>query len=347
MKTGKTLSQLAAELERQQNAKRDIVADTRKLTMLSTENAFQMEINGAKETFPITDIAGKQIADHTGIPTKYYEKMPQELRAINVNHWNNADHSKRLVRTLDGKARAFLSERYKMLDNFDLAEAVLPVLQEFPDAKIESCELTDRRMYIKALFPRIEGELAKGDLVQSGVVISNSEIGQGSLRVEPLIYRLVCTNGLISNISTRAYHLGKALGLEDNAREIYRNETIKADNKAFWMKIQDTVRASVDQVSFDKTVKEMQRTMGMEMEADPVTVIERAQKRFLFSDSETSLVTRHLLGESDFSAFGLLNAVTRTAQDLPDYDRATEFERFGGQILELSPSDWNHMARAA
>jgi len=347
MKQGKTLSQLAAELERQQNSKRDLVADTRKLTMLSTENSFQVEINGAKEVFPITDIAGKQLADHAGIPQKYYDRMPQDLRATNVNHWLQAEPAKRMVRTLDGKARAFLSDRYRMLDNFDLAEAVLPVLLGVPQAKIVSCELTDRRMYIKALFPKIEGELKVGDLVQSGVVISNSEVGQGSLRVEPLVFRLVCSNGMISNMSKRAYHLGKALGLEDNAREIYRNETITADNKAFWMKIQDTVRASVDQNSFNTIVKEMQRTMGMEMEADPVTVIERVQKRFMFSDAETGLVTRHLLGESDFTAFGLLNAVTRTSQDLSDYDRATDFERFGGQILELDKGEWHQLAKAA
>lgn len=347
MKEGKTLSQLAAELERQQNSKRDLVADTRKLTMLETENSFQVEINGAKETFPITALAGKQIADHTGIPTKYYDRMPQSLRAENVNHWLRNEPAKRMVRTLDGKTRAFLSDRYKMLDNFDLAEAVLPVLSEIPDAKIESCELTERRMYIKALFPRVEGELKVGDLVQSGVVISNSEIGQGSLRVEPLVYRLVCKNGMISNMSNRTYHLGKALGLEDNAREIYRNETITADNKAFWMKIQDTVRASVDQKGFDLIIKEMQRTMGMEMEADPVTVIERVQKRFLFTDNETGLVTRHLIGEGELNAFGLLNAITRTSQDITDYDRATDFERMGGQILELSNSDWHQLAKAA
>ena len=33
-----------------------------------------------------------------------------------------------MVRTLDGKARAFLSDRYHRIDNEQIAEAVLPVL---------------------------------------------------------------------------------------------------------------------------------------------------------------------------------------------------------------------------
>ena len=32
--------------------------------------------------------------------------------------------------------------------------------------------------------------------------------------------------------------------------------------------------------------------------------------------------------------YGLVNAVTRTSQDIDDYNRATEFEKFGGQLLD-------------
>lgn len=42
--------------------------------------------------------------------------------------------------------------------------------------------------------------------------------------------------------------------------------------------------------------------------------------------------------------FGLANAVTRASQDLSDYDRATEFERMGGLIVELPTSQWQQIA---
>ena len=72
------------------------------------------------------------------------------------------------------EVRAVLSERYRRLDNFDLAESVLPVLQQLPEVRFESVELTETRMYLKCVTPRLEYEMAPGDVVQAGVVISNS-----------------------------------------------------------------------------------------------------------------------------------------------------------------------------
>ena len=37
---------------------------------------------------------------------------------------------------------------------------------------------------------------------------------------------------------------------------------------------------------------------------------------------------------NDFSHFGLVNAVTRSSQDVADYNRATELERIGGTLLD-------------
>jgi len=347
MKKGKSLSDLAIELERQQTAKRDFVADTRKLSMNPESNILELDMESDVLNLNMNRHAHQQVASWAKIPQKYYDMMPADLRATNVNHWLQETSAKRMVRTLDGNCRAFLSDRYRCLDNFELASSVLPVLSEVEDMRVESCELTDRRMYIKALFPKLETEISVGDVVQSGVVISNSEIGDGSLRVEPLIYRLVCSNGMISNMSQKKYHVGKSLGQDEAAHEIFRGETIEADDRAFWMKIQDTVRASVNQAQFEGIVEEMRRTMGMAIETDPITVVERMKKPFGFTESESNGVLTHLIQGGDLNAFGVLNAITRTAQDIESYDRATEFERIGGKIIELSPNEWHNISKAA
>jgi hypothetical protein len=62
------------------------------------------------------------------------------------------------------------------------------------------------------------------------------------------------------------------------------------------------------------------------------------------TEGETSSVLRHLIRGGDLSAWGLANAVTRTAEDVADYDRATELEAAGGRVIELSPSDWRVLA---
>ena len=54
-------------------------------------------------------------------------------------------------------------------------------------------------MYIKVVNKRLEAEVVPGDIVQSGVIISNSEVGLGSVNIQPLVYRLVCSNGMVVN----------------------------------------------------------------------------------------------------------------------------------------------------
>ncbi len=347
MKTGKTLTELAIELDRQENAKRDFLADSRKLYMDPVSNDIEIDIGSDRLDFHTNQNAHRQIATWSDIPSKYYQKMPADLRAVNVNHWLKKNPAKRMVRTLDGNVRAFMSDRYRVLDNFDLAQTILPVLSEVQDMQIVSSELTDTRMYIKALFPRIEGEIKQGDLVQSGVVISNSEIGKGSLRIEPLIYRLVCSNGMISNISRKKYHVGRAGGVDDEAMEIFSDQTLQADDNAFWMKVRDTVRASIQQDSFDKILEDMRRTTDMRITADPVEVVERVKRKFNLSDEERGGVLSHLIQGADLTGYGLLNALTRTSQDIDDYDRATEFERMGGKVIELDRHQWSEIAEAA
>jgi hypothetical protein len=83
------------------------------------------------------------------------------LLAKNVNTWlgKNGDE-RRMVRTLDKQVRAFMSPKYRPLDNFDLAQTVLPVLIE-NKVTITSCELTETRMFIKGILETLSDELPR------------------------------------------------------------------------------------------------------------------------------------------------------------------------------------------
>lgn len=348
MKTGKTLTELAMELERQSQARKDYIADTRVLEM--TPTAELTLANESFQEFPITDHAHSQIAARLDIPTKYYNRMRTEapnLLAANVNEWFHSKPERRMVRTLDGNIRAFLSERYRRLDNFELAQAVLPVLAEMGEGvQIVSSEMTQTRMYIKAINRRLELEVNKGDVVQAGICISNSEVGLGSLKVEPLVFRLICLNGMIAqDYSTKKYHVGR-IASEGEAYELYSNETLKADDKAFYLKVQDTVRAAVDIAKFAQIVNRMKEATEQRIEGNPVAAVEVLSEKFGYSNEEKSGVLTHLIRGGDLSAYGLLNAITRTSQDLEDYDRATELERDGSRVLSLPAPTWKAITLA-
>ena len=353
MKAGKTLQELAAELERQQLAKKDLIVSTGVLSMDSRDDGgIALNVMGGQviQHYDVGEIAHRQIGQFLKIPATYYDRMRREypqLLTLNANGWfAKMPQAKRMLRTLDGTARALLSDRYRRIDNFEVASAVLPIISRMEGAGVESCELTDSRMYLKVVNPRVTAEIKKGDIVQAGVLISNSEVGMGSVTVSPLIYRLVCSNGMIAEDGKlRKYHVGRA----NESREdfsIYRNETIEADDKAFLMKLEDSVKAAVDQARFAAIVDKLRESTEATFQPQQVQqVVELASKEYGFTDSESNGILGHLAAGGDLSLYGLANAVTRQAQDVASYDRSTELEATGYRIITMAPSLWRNLTK--
>ena len=69
--------------------------------------------------------------------------------------------------------------------------------------------------------------------------------------------------------------------------------------------------------------------------------------RLSLTQDEQSSVLRRLIEGGDLSQYGLINAVTRTAEDAKSYDRATELEMAGATVLDLKPTEWRDLALAA
>jgi len=349
MKQGKSLIDLAKEVERQSQAKVDYLADT---TALEVNNEGSLVIERASQEnmsigsiFPVTDYAHGQIADRLSIPKRYYDRMKQEapeLYKTNVNYWLHNNPEKRMIRTLDGKVRAFLSDRYRPLDNYDLLKAVLPVIQE-KGAEIKSAEVTDLRLYIKAIYPKLEGEVEIGDIVQAGIVVSNSEVGAGSVKVEPLIYRLVCSNGMITNTSMKKYHIGRRAG-EDDIFKVLSTNTKKVTDQAFWLQVKDIVRSAFNEDVFNGELDKLRKAKNTPEVKRPKKAVEIIQKEYGYSDKQGEAILENLLKGKDYTKYGMANAVTATANTRDDYEIATQMERDGAKIIELPQNRWEKIA---
>jgi AraC-like DNA-binding protein len=396
---GITLDKLAETLAAQRNAARDYVVDTRAIKLGSKNGnlAATLRVNGEDLNLHINDYALYQMAEHCGIPRKYVEKIraegatvkvgavdmnADELLVANFRHWLESDSSVRMLRTFQGLGpepyiRAFLSDRFRALDNYDLADNLIPILQD-AGVQIRSCDVTDRKLYIQAVFPRLYRDLneireelkargavpaghgwvdtvkaAGADIVQAGIVISNSEVGDGRLKIEQLIERLSCTNGLIVNDIARRNHVGRRNGQGgdgddfESAREFFTDETRAADDKAFWLKLRDTVQAQLTDAKFEDVVRKFAGTMNVELGtgSDPDRIVEVTAKRCGFTDSEKKGFIANLLSDREsrerFTLFDAVNSVTRLAQDAESYDRAVELERLGGSMVDLKKSDFS------
>jgi hypothetical protein len=349
MKQELTLVEMAQQIQDQASQGRDFVADTRQIEM-NDDGSLTIQAETV-ESFTTTDHTHGQIAQRLNIPTKYYNRMREDapgLLSQNVNHWFQTNPEPRMIRTLESKARAFLSNRYRRVDNMAIAETVLPVLAEYGDGlQIGSIGLTDSRLYIKVVNRQLQLDVKVGDPVQAGVIISNSEIGLGSIRIEPLVYRLVCLNGMVvPDKGMKKYHTGRAIESDEEAYEIFTDETKEAEDKALLLKVRDMVRAATSEALFTQIVDQMRDATERKIEGHPAKAVEVLANKFNMNQSENSSVLDHLIKGGDLSAYGLLNAVTRTSQDLEDYDRATEFEVMGGQVLSLPQSTWKEIALA-
>ncbi len=362
MKSGLSLVELAAEIERRANAKKDLVVSTKNVAMRPTTDSVEL-IVGDRECFNVNKVAHGQIAEHNEIPRRYYDKMLQEapgLLANNVNEWFRKYPTPRLVRTLDGVNRAFLSDRYRPLENEDLAQATLPALGEL-GLDIHSCQITEQRLYIKAVDPKVQRELkakgaAFGDSTHTiirclapAITISNSEVGMGALSINTGVFDQWCSNlSTFSERSTRKYHVGAKHDLL--GEEIYAmlsDETRRKTDSALWAQVGDVVRGAFDRARFDALCDKIAETQGHKIDGDPVKVVKLTTSRLGLNEADGTSILRHLIEGGDLSRFGLYNAVTAASQEVDDYDKATAMERGGAQIIELAASEWKELANAA
>lgn len=362
MKQGKSLSALAAELERIQTSKRDFSTPVTALKAVVIPDAYNkegyqervgIEIEGVGE-FKIDGWAASQVATYTDIPKQYFDRISKEnpnLLAKSINHGLSfgKNDEKRLVRTIDGDVRGFLSNRYRMLDSYDLMETVLPTLLD-KGFEVMSSEITDKRLYLKAATAKVEGEVKPGDVVRYGVMISNSDVGAGSLKIEPFLTRLVCMNGMLGESSFKRAHLGGAR-LEDHVQELLTDSTRALNDKAFFATVRDYLLATMQPKIFEAEMNKIRLSVN-----EPIRNVSDLDQVVELSMTATGVrgegVKKGILAAlatgnegAGLTKWGLVNSFTRAAQaEELDYETATDLERAGGAILTLSEKDWKRIS---
>lgn len=172
----------------------------------------KFQLNRRENLFAITRPCHNQIAERLEIPVRYYAKMENEapgLLAENVNTWLRKNSKDVFIRGLGGSVRAFLSDKYRVIDHLDTLYCSLNELQAY-DVEFEDCYLSEAEMNLKARSNQLKDFVRhKDDLIIGGLLLVNSETGYRAFRVEPRMFRVQCTNGMvIEELMTRQIHLG-------------------------------------------------------------------------------------------------------------------------------------------
>jgi hypothetical protein len=376
MKQGKSINDLVREVKRQSDSKIDYTANTRALDA-DVNGVVCLTLkgrDGQSDRFPLNKIALRQVGDRTGIPAKYVDRMVKDspdLFATNVNHWFTNEPKDQMVRTVEDKngqryVRAFLSNRYRPLDNFDMLDAVLPYINK-ENITIESCDVTESKMYIKAVDNNVSFELPRDpnikrtdyawgrghhaiDVVRPAITLGNSEVGLSSVFCIPGIWTQECTNlATFRSNAIRKYHVGRDTrgGEEYDHYGIYSEKSNRLSDATVWSKMADLVDASLGGKVFDIIVEKLRASREREITGSVEKAMDCFAEKFKVNVEERSGILTHLIKGGNLSAYGLHSAVTRYSHDVPDYDRASELEQTGADVIELPKQDWQAIALAA
>jgi hypothetical protein len=361
-----TLEDLAALLRDQQARKVDVVAPAAairangaRLTVGGTEPALGPDgVTMTTGTYSPTDLCDQGIADKLGIPGAYLRKLREHKPALydeNVNGWLEGDGRRFLLRCLRGRngtgvARAFLSDGYKIIDNLDVLLAALDGVRQsgFP-VRIDGCDLTERRMYVRVVCEQVAvmaplllagyrspytgASGADNPVVSAGFVLTNSETGCGAFALTPRLVARVCDNGMtITRDATRAVHLGERL---DEGVVTWSGNTLDKVLALITAKTTDAVATFLNPAYVEREVRAMERTAGHPV-ADPQQTIETVSARLRFADAQQHDILEHFIRGGDLTAGGVMHAVTSAAQVQEDADTAHEMESAALRALDLA-----------
>jgi len=331
----------------------DLLADTRRMSVsydgMSEDILLNVDTADATESFTMNDHALGQISTDLGIPKRYFDRMKTDAPGLfksNVHHWLYEEPNRRMIRakktgndTFTG--RAWLSDRYRRLDNIEIAKRLLPEFDRLgTEVKFHNAAITDSKFYLRATFPAMEKAIKVGDPVQWGVQIKNSEVGAGMFDISNFVMRLICTNGMVVSKVMSARHVGKRLG--DNLSD----EAIVADDKAFWLAARDELRAAIDVTRFNEAMEVLTGTTEGTVITAPIGATERLAKAYSLSETEQEAVLTQLATAGDFSRWGALNAFTAAAKTVDSFDRQVEMEEMGWDIATLTENAWSKLAVA-
>lgn len=303
--------------------------------------------------FGLTEFAHGQMASKLGIPQTYYDKMrflESSLLAQNVETWlhrpefkktknkdgtttrTTMESKNRMIRILDNKIRAVVSSRFKCLDNYDVMILALDELKNH-QCGIKQSMVTETNLYLKAVTPEIHGEVNQGDVVQQGIIIRNSEVGAGALRIEPMIWRLVCSNGVIGSHALKVIHAGS----DKKEGDIWKSQELhQKESELTWLKARDIIRATFNGTFMEEFLEQAKNAAQVKFQ-NPVQAVDNISEAFKISDKQKENVLNAFLAEGDPTIWGLTNAITTTAKNQEKIAEQVRIEEVGYKVMTEVP----------
>lgn len=324
----KNLNQLIERVKQDDSSKYDFRILGKDLTMTNNGTIVRKQHAG-KEGLQFSEYAFTQLLNRYGLPVKETKTTlrynPEHVYRL-VNELLNADDNEMLLRArvINGKGivRAILSKDYSVLNNSEILRTVQQNLDDTKlEHKVETSYLDDGRLHLRVTFDPTTQAFGKDilgtdDIIRSGVDIINSETGRSSFRMEPMVFRQVCTNGL------------KAWKHDENNESISQRHIFISTKELNDMVIKG-ITGSIDTAqNVLNTFEDTKKIIVM----NPVKEIKRLCEDQKLSQKLTATIIKSYNQEPVRSRYGIINAFTRGARGLGNVQRL-QLETFAGRLM--------------
>lgn len=199
------------------DGKRDQIVRARQITMHHGRLWLpDSQADGFDAGLAMSEWATAQACQKLGIPGGYFKKCPNFLKDAQWNHWVQREENLRsltmsddeasvdwMLRTKGSLVRGVLSPKYAKLDNSQVLDTLLPMVGN-SRFKVGLVELNPESFHLRLIDPTIWRDVIPGDRLLVGIHLCNSEVGLRAVTVDAVVWRQVCSNGLVRKISGKS-----------------------------------------------------------------------------------------------------------------------------------------------
>jgi len=214
-------------------------------------------------------------------------------------------------------ARAALSEKYGSVTDFDLAQAISTMMQGDSSGRLDY-KPGDSRSRFEVIWPsEIPVEtFVVGDVHYACLSITNSDTGEGSVRIVPAVIRAACANLTLST----------GEGIEETVRHI-------GDPVQLMLRIKKAIRRAIEDLQpLLATI-----TQSAQIELGEIWTPEKAisaiVKRYELPKSTVAPVLEQFnASQYPSSIFGVTSAFSEAAHKLETWKDEAEFEKLASEV---------------
>ena len=309
---------------RMDGARTDVVTADLRAWAFGSGDGRTMQLVGVpffgRETSPpygLRQLAFQQLAGKVGAPASYLAELPAKLQIANLNYAITRRSQPAMLRLAGSEIRAVLSERYAPVDDHVLFELVTEALDHAglrSDALVRATAVGTSTV-LRVTLPGEGVAVKRGDIIEYGIDLGNSEVGLRSVQVVPTTYRLLCSNGMRGWQSEAASKF-RHVGAPERLRELLRD----ALPLAFAEARGDLARwkRSLD-VLVDDAFAEVEALRGFGLTGAEIDAVGRAllvDEGVDLSGRDARDVEEALRGRRS-DVFHVANAITATAKARP------------------------------